>query len=102
MKYADEINEIASRWIEMGFDAPDSVHVGPGVYTDMLAEAAAQNGHTVTGIRTITFYSMFGDHKIIPDKTLPRDMIHMNRLTLNDILIDDILLDDPDFDIFDD
>ena len=102
MKYADQINEIASRWAEMGFDIPDSVHVSKDVYEDISKELERWNHPNINGHRQIAFYSMFGSHRIVVDINLPPNTLHMNRMTLNDIIVEDILLDDPDFDFFDD
>lgn len=103
MRYADQINEIASRWAEMGFDIPDSVHVSKDVYENMSADMERWNhSYSPSGYRQIEFYSMFGSHRIVVDINLPPNTLHMNRMTLNDIIVEDILLDDPNFDFFDD
>ena len=102
MKYADEINEIAYRWAEMGYDVPEFVHVGTDVFKDMLEYAyAAANCPATTYCSKLKFYSMFKSHTVVEDPNLPPHTIHMNRLTLNDILIDDILLDDDSLDLLD-
>lgn len=101
MTYADEINEIACRWAELGVEVPDTVHVSSDVYDEMVKEMKVYS-FSKEPPKEIKFISIMGEHRVVVDRNLPPNFIHMNRMTYNDFIVEDILLDDADFDFFDD
>ena len=101
MTIIEELDRIASKYVEMDIELPPKALLGVDKMKELQKEFynKYQNSHgdNIGSVRVWQVYLSCGQITIEVSSKVSPDHISIGRMTMNDIIIEDILLDDEEF-----